>query len=91
MLPPNFEEWFVAPTVIAHRLALIAALFAALGLSACGRKGALDPPPAAATSDVGETVNQSAQGGDVERYARPGGLPTIRGPEKRIPLDALLD
>ena len=31
----------------AVRLATIAALIAALGLAACGRKGPLDPPPAA--------------------------------------------
>ena len=30
------------------RLAAVGALAAALGLSACGRKGQLDPPPAAA-------------------------------------------
>jgi predicted small lipoprotein YifL len=30
------------------RLAAVGALVAALGLSACGRKGPLDPPPAAA-------------------------------------------
>jgi predicted small lipoprotein YifL len=30
------------------RLALAAALVAALGLAGCGRKGALDPPPGAA-------------------------------------------
>jgi hypothetical protein len=27
------------------RLALVGALITALGLSACGRKGSLDPPP----------------------------------------------
>jgi len=30
------------------RLALLAAMTAALGLAACGRKGPLDPPPSAA-------------------------------------------
>ena len=30
------------------RIAAVGALVAALGLSACGRKGPLDPPPAAA-------------------------------------------
>jgi predicted small lipoprotein YifL len=29
------------------RLALVAAMMAALGLAACGRKGPLDPPPSA--------------------------------------------
>ena len=35
------------------RLALVAALMAALGLSACGRKGPLDPPPSALTNSQG--------------------------------------
>jgi predicted small lipoprotein YifL len=30
------------------RIAAVAALIAALGLTACGRKGPLDPPPSAA-------------------------------------------
>ena len=37
------------------RLAAIGVLVAALGLSACGRKGPLDPPPSA-------TISQSGQG-----------------------------
>ena len=32
------------------RLALVAAMTAALGLAACGRKGPLDPPPSAGLS-----------------------------------------
>jgi len=39
----------------ANRLALLAALIAALGVSGCGRKGPLDPPPAA-LSDSQPTV-----------------------------------
>ena len=34
----------------ASSLALIAALLLALGVAACGRKGGLDPPPAAASA-----------------------------------------
>jgi predicted small lipoprotein YifL len=33
------------------RIAAVAAIAAALGLSACGRKGPLDPPPYAAAPD----------------------------------------
>jgi predicted small lipoprotein YifL len=33
------------------RIAAVAAIAAALGLSACGRKGPLDPPPYAAAYD----------------------------------------
>ena len=36
----------------AVRLAAVAALCAALGLSACGRKGPLDPPPGATAVPV---------------------------------------
>jgi predicted small lipoprotein YifL len=72
-----------------RRIAIVAALFAALGLSACGRKGALDAPPAALNA-AGEEVPQD----DAGTVLRPGSdkrLPVIRGPNKRIPLDALLD
>jgi len=33
------------------KVAIIAALVAAFGLAGCGRKGGLDPPPAAAVGD----------------------------------------
>ena len=81
----------VGPASKIERLAIVAALFAALGLSACGRKGALDAPPAALNSaDAGTEVPASEQ----TSVLRPGSdktLPVIRGPNKRIPLDALLD
>jgi predicted small lipoprotein YifL len=44
----------------ADRLALFAALIAALGVSGCGRKGPLDPPPAA-LSDSQSTPGTNAQ------------------------------
>ena len=69
------------------RLALIGALAAALGLglAACGRKGPLDPPPgASAVTDQGTSNGQQVMG-------TTGGPHAPRGPNKRIPLDNLLN
>jgi len=57
------------------RLALIAALGAAIALAGCGRKGPLDPPPAA-------VVDGAPANG-------PPAAPAKR--DKRIPLDGLLN
>jgi predicted small lipoprotein YifL len=38
------------------RLAVVAAIVAAAGLSGCGRKGALDPPPTAALTNPQQQV-----------------------------------
>lgn len=74
-------------------VAVTALLCAALALSACGRKGALDAPPAALNDpNVGTEAQPQAE--EQSSVLRPGGanaLPVIRGPKKRIPLDALLD
>ena len=63
------------------RAAILGALALVLGLtlSACGRKGPLDPPPAS-----------SLQQSDIETdgQGRPIAPP---GQKRRIPLDALLD
>ncbi|MCP4386417.1 MAG: lipoprotein [Hyphomicrobiales bacterium] len=37
---------------VLYRAVLAAVLISAVGLSACGRKGALEPPPSAAPSTV---------------------------------------
>src|SRR6478736_5490875 len=63
---------------------------ASLGLAACGRKGPLDPPPGASLAG-----DQSAPAGDA-RYGPPvtgpDGKPLApAGPNKRIPLDVLLN
>jgi len=73
------------------RLALVAALAASLGLAACGRKGPLDPPPAASL-----TGEQTVTNGDEARSSRPvlgpDGKPIAPGAtNKRIPLDVLLN
>ena len=75
-----------------HRLAVIGALVAALGMAACGRKGTLDPPPAAV---IEPDLNAPAViEPDLDMPAartRRGLVPTPRGPDKRLPIDFLLD
>jgi predicted small lipoprotein YifL len=67
------------------RLALIGALAASLGLAACGRKGPLDPPPGASL-----TGDQATVGGQQVMGAK-GNPHAPIGPNKRIPLDNLLN
>jgi len=74
------------------RIALIGALAASLGLDACGRKGALDPPPVSSlASDQAASV--AADPKDNSRpQVGPDGKPIAPGvPNKRIPLDVLLN
>ncbi len=84
------------------RLALIGLAAASLGLTACGRKGALDPPPGA--SLAGEQSNAPnplsnplvAPIGGQSNASNPGVGPDGRpqapkGPKKDIPLDVLLN
>jgi predicted small lipoprotein YifL len=66
------------------RVAAVGALLFALGLtlSACGRKGPLDPPPASlAGPQQPAALETDAQGRDI---APPG-------QKKRLPIDWLLD
>ena len=81
----------VCPASKVQRIAIVAALFAALGLSGCGRKGALDAPPAALDSADGGTEVPASEQTSVLRPGTATTLPVIRGPNKRIPLDVLLD
>jgi predicted small lipoprotein YifL len=68
------------------RVAALAALGAALALSGCGRKGALDPPPSASTAPpppaqpaLGETYEPNTPG--YRRPPRePAVAPTATGP-----------
>lgn len=77
---------------LSYRLALAAVLAAALGLSACGRKGPLDAPPGGlAANPTGSLDEETAEGGEVIRRGSARGLPIIKGPNRRIPLDVLLD
>lgn len=79
-------------SALSYRLAVVALLASALGLSACGRKGALDAPPGGlAANPTGSLDEESAEGGEVIKRGSARGLPIIRGPDRRIPLDILLD
>ena len=65
------------------RAVLVGGLLLAVGLtvSACGRKGPLDPPPASLAGP---------QPGDIE--TDPEGRPIApAGPRRRLPIDWLLD
>jgi predicted small lipoprotein YifL len=76
------------------RIVVVGALAAALAAGGCGRKGSLDAPPgAAAVSQADETApqNQTSQSGNLIDRGSPTGLPRVRGEDKRIPLDVLLN
>jgi predicted small lipoprotein YifL len=75
------------------RLGIVAGVAAALMLSACGRKGPLDPPPLAAApaATPAQPGQPEAEAGGEVSYG-PNGQPIApRGPRKRIILDTLLD
>ncbi len=90
---------FRAPPLL--RLAAIGVLVAALGLASCGRKGPLDPPPGASLDGVAQPNMMSSTGRTapigsetVDGYTGvgPDGQPVApKGPQKRIPLDVLLN
>lgn len=86
------------------RLALVGVLAAALGLAGCGRKGPLDPPPGASLEGVPqasmpELMSDKGNAGPIGGQAKGGysgvdesGQPLApKGPQKRIPLDVLLN
>ncbi|HEY0302288.1 MAG TPA: lipoprotein [Rhizomicrobium sp.] len=79
-------------------------MVAALGLAGCGRKGPLDPPPGASLdgvtqpnmpelmSSTGRTAPASSETVDGYTGVGPDGQPLApKGPQKRIPLDVLLN
>ena len=57
------------------------AIALSLGLSACGRKGPLDPPPASLSGPQPSAIQTDPQGREI---APPG-------PNRRLPIDVLLD
>jgi predicted small lipoprotein YifL len=70
------------------RFAIFAALFGALAVAGCGRKGGLDPPP---TSMVDQTA-VAQPGPNGPQVAPDGTAPVVPpGQRKRTPLDWLLD
>jgi predicted small lipoprotein YifL len=82
----------IAAPRLFYRLAAVGLIAAGLALSGCGRKGPLDAPPGglAATED-GSLQEETSAGGEVVRKGGARGLPIIKGPNKPIPLDALLN
>jgi predicted small lipoprotein YifL len=70
------------------RLAVAGALAASFALGACGRKGPLDPPPAA--SVAGEQPVSTGKPEDGPR-GYDGKLLAPGGVNKRIPIDVLLN
>lgn len=66
------------------RMVAVAALAAAVGLSGCGRKAGLDPPPAAAIGGDQGAVQAAPQPGVDGRAVAPE-------PQRRTPLDWLID
>jgi len=93
MVPADFRENLViASPALFYRLAAVGLLMAGLALSGCGRKGPLDAPPGGlAATDDGSLKEETASGGEVVRKGGVRGLPIIKGPNKPIPLDALLN
>jgi predicted small lipoprotein YifL len=80
------------------RLAMIGVLVAAFGLAGCGRKGPLDPPPGASLEGITQPdradMSRPIGGGSADGNpgVGPDGQPLApKGPQKRIPLDVLLN
>jgi predicted small lipoprotein YifL len=80
---------------LTFRFALIVAFAATFGLTACGRKGPLDPPPSATAAPAGSAGVPSgdAAADDAATPSATGEDPAARSqaPKRRIPLDVLLN
>jgi len=72
---------------LVSRLALTAALAATLGLGACGRKGALDPPPGASLEGEPQANMPTLMS---SKGQVPPGTP-VQPSKKHSPLDILLN
>jgi predicted small lipoprotein YifL len=75
------------------RLAAIGVLALSFALTACGRRGPLDPPPrATAQSAPQQGQQQQQQTSAAENAEDEDGTPVVpRGEKKRFPLDWLLN
>ena len=80
-----------ALTIWSFRLAVIGALALSLTVSACGRKGPLDPPPRAQAQPANSASPQQQQVEGVDQYGNPPEIPEPRGQRKSFPLDWLLN
>lgn len=78
-------------------LAVIGALALALPLSACGRNGALDPPPGGYQLEPGVVRTPTTRRGTVQTEVKPpeydeDGRPIASaGPNRKLPADWLID
>jgi hypothetical protein len=82
------------PSGTLYRLATIAALAAAMALSACGRKGPLDPPPGGMVLEQRPGMTPvTRRGAEPPRpeYDEDGRPVAPEGPRRRSPLDWLID
>ncbi len=80
------------PDRLFFRLALIGALAAAFGLTACGRKGPLDPPPSAVSATgKQEPANTSLISSPFEKPAGKAQSNASKVPDKSFVLDPLLN
>ncbi len=70
---------------IAAAGALVGAFLVALGAAGCGRRGGLEPPPAAVAVDPA-VAGQAPEGAPDGNAAAPA-----KGPQRRTPLDWLID
>jgi predicted small lipoprotein YifL len=90
---PAIEE-LVVKRSLCLPLVMIGALAAALPLSACGRKGSLDPPPGGMALDA-RTARTPVSGQglrpDQPEFDAQGRPVAPTGPKRRIPADWLLD
>jgi predicted small lipoprotein YifL len=81
--------------VRSDRLALVAVIgLVAIALAGCGRKGPLDLPPGAAVDSSTSLPQDSTTSPSLlgSMTGAPGAKPAApAGPNKRIPLDALLN
>ena len=82
-------------------IAVIGALAAALALTGCGRKGPLDPPPGAASSQPAKPANTGFGLSPMATQEAPATPPSFdaqgkpvapaNAPKKRLPMDWLID
>jgi predicted small lipoprotein YifL len=87
-----WESLVIAAPASFYRLAAVGLIVAGLALSGCGRKGPLDAPPGGlAANPDGALETESSTGGEVVRRGSARQLPIIKGPDRSIPLDILLN
>ena len=76
---------------LARSACVIAALCAALALSACGRKSGLDLPPSASASSAAEPEPQQDARSLTSPLAKPAKPQPRVVPNRSLPIDVLLN